>query len=86
MRRNRFGSAESRGEGFSRNIQVRFRIVDLTLPEELPTTRRRVLVSDGTRVVEAHRNSKNGKWEGFYITDDYVMGDITHWAELPKAP
>jgi len=54
--------------------------------EELPERRKRVLITDGKLVTEAHLNKRNNTWEGYMIVGVQEFGEPIWWAELPAPP
>ncbi len=54
--------------------------------DRLPERRKRVLITDGTHVVEAHRDKRGGFWTGWTMLEDEFLEDVTHWQPLPEPP
>lgn len=54
--------------------------------ERMPERRKRVLVTDGELVTEAHLNKRSGAWEGYTIVGIKQLEQPIWWAELPEPP
>lgn len=57
----------------------------ISVKDDLPKKRTRVLVSDGQLVTQAIINHR-GDWANWYTIDNEYFNDVTHWMPLPEPP